>query len=136
MIVESNISGMKTDADYQRDEHPNALGREHIRYDTSQGIFFGKILAQFDTSLDTYSQRSSVSRALPHVDKKEAENIHARTISDVLQLKSVLSFCDKVSVSIVQLNTHMYWFQAVSYCVCVCGRQVLWQDALVAGRIP
>ena len=101
MTVESNISGMKTAADYQRDEHPNAGGREHIRYDTVQGIFFGKILAQLDTCLDTYRQRSSVSRALPHVDKKEAENIHARTISAVLQLKSVFAFCDKVSVSIV-----------------------------------
>ena len=99
MTVESNISGMKTAADYQRAEHPNAGGREHIRYDTVQGIFFGKILAQLDICLDTYRQRSSVSRALPHVDKKEAENIHARTISAVLQLKSVFAFCDKVSVS-------------------------------------
>ena len=109
MTVESNISGMKTATGYQRDEHPNAGGRENILYDTVQGIFFGEILEQLDTCFHTYRQRSSVPRGLPHVHKKVAENIHARTISSVLQLKSLFTFSDKVSVSLVQLNTYMYW---------------------------
>ncbi len=120
MTVESNISGMKTAAGYQRDEHPNAGGRENILYDTVSGIFFGKILGQLDTCLHTYRERSSVPRGLPHVDNKEAENIHARTISALLQLKSVFMFADKVRVSFVQLNTHVLVPVSASLCVCVC----------------
>jgi hypothetical protein len=84
MSVESNICAMKTAADYKRDEHPNAGGRENIRYDTVKGVFFGSILGQLDTTLQALRQQVSVPRGLSHVDKKEAENIHARTISAVL----------------------------------------------------
>jgi hypothetical protein len=90
MSVESNICGMKTAADCKRDEDPNAGGRDNIQYDTVHGVFFGRILTQLDTSLHTFRLCSSAPHGLSHVDKKEAENIHARTISAVLQLKSVL----------------------------------------------
>ena len=127
---------MKTAAGYQRDEHPNAGGRENILYDTVSGIFFGKILGQLDTCLHTYRDRSSVPRGLPHVDKKEAENIHARTISALLQLKSVFMFADKVRVSFVQLNTHVLVPVSDSLCVCVYLAGVVPRCAYIASFLP
>ena len=125
MSVESNICAMKTAADYKRDEHPNAGGRENIHYDTVKGVFFGSILGQLDTTLQALRQQVSVPRGLSHVDKKEAENIHARTISAVLQLKKVFAFCDKVSVSFVHQLFTVPVCVVCTHCVHVCCVQVL-----------
>jgi hypothetical protein len=129
MSVESNICAMKTAADCKRDEHPNAGGRENIHCDTVKGVFFGSILGQLDTSLQVLRQQVSVSRGLTHVGKKEAENIHARTISAVLQLKKVFAFCDKVSVSFVYQLFTVPMCAVCTHSVQVCCVQVLCQDA-------
>jgi hypothetical protein len=86
---------------YLRRKQGEEVNASHLPHPDMLTVMTVVSREDFRTILEKHMNRSSVSRALPHVDKKEAENIHARTISAVLQLKSVLAFCDKVSVSIV-----------------------------------